>query len=79
MQSLRSKNTFLIAGHCSKVFEIFGYLNDTTAQCGIAFDIFEAEIFKLKLNIITFNGLCGSKKKILLTRHHVGQHEYKDQ
>ena len=49
MQSLRSKNTFLIAGHCSKVFEIFGYLNDTTAQCGITFDIFEAEIFKLKI------------------------------
>ena len=48
MESFR-EITFLIAGHCSKVFEIFGYLNDTTAQCGIAFDIFEAEIFKLKI------------------------------
>jgi len=44
---VREKITILIASHCSKVFEIFGDLNNTTTQCGIAFDIFETEISQL--------------------------------
>ena len=49
------KITILIASHCSKVFEIFGDLNNTTTQCRVTFDIFEAEICKLETKYPTGN------------------------